>query len=107
MFASRLIITSLVAFSTAAFAAEGQTATTTVTTATAAPTTAVAPAPAPVMAAAVPPAERIICKRETEIGSLVKGTRRCMTAREWRKSSEDAQKFTRDMQGAGAQTVNH
>jgi hypothetical protein len=41
---------------------------------------------------------KIICRRDVEIGSLVKGVRRCGTADEWRRSSEAARKTTADIQ---------
>lgn len=68
--------------------------------------TAAAPAPTeivvPAMPAAVPapPAakERIICRRELDIGSFVRGTRRCATVSEWRKSSDAARDTTSRIQ---------
>jgi hypothetical protein len=42
--------------------------------------------------------DRIICRRELEIGSLVKGTRHCATASEWRKSTAAAQDTTQRIQ---------
>lgn len=53
----------------------------------------------PVAAAGPAPAkERKICKKEVETGSLVKGRKICMTAREWARATEDAQKQASDMQ---------
>jgi len=45
-----------------------------------------------------PTTERKICKKEIETGSLVKGRKICMTAREWARATEDAQKQTSEMQ---------
>ena len=92
----RLALAGLFASSAAAFAADGP----------AAPPTTVVPAaaPAPMPAA---PTEKMICRRELDTGSFVKGTRRCMTAAQWRQSSEDAQAKTRDMQTLGANSLNH
>ncbi|MEA1013183.1 hypothetical protein [Sphingosinicella sp. LY1275] len=45
-----------------------------------------------------PTTERKICKKEIETGSLVKGRKICMTAREWARATEDAQKQASEMQ---------
>ena len=60
-------------------------------------TTASAPTAAPA------PKERIICRTEPDIGSWVRGTRRCATAKEWKKSADAARDMTsriQDQKGA-------
>jgi hypothetical protein len=53
----------------------------------------------PVAAAGpAPTTERKICKKEIETGSLVKGRKICMTAREWARAMDEAQKQTSEMQ---------
>ena len=41
---------------------------------------------------------KIICKRDVEIGSWVKGIRRCGTREELRRSEEAARRWTADIQ---------
>ena len=68
-----------------------------------APTTAPAPKKyvdvgGPAIGASAKTDSKIICKREVEIGSLVKGVRRCGTKDEWKRSQEAARKATMDIQ---------
>lgn len=65
--------------------------------------TAPVAAPATAMSAAPAQKAKVICRREVEIGSLVKGTRRCATVTEWRKSADAAREQTmriQDQKGA-------
>lgn len=52
------------------------------------------PAPVAAPAPVAPPKPKIICRREVEIGSLVKGVRRCGTPAEWRASERAAREAT-------------
>ena len=63
----------------------------------------------PTLAAPAKPAakERIICRTEYEIGSFVKGTRRCGTASEWRASSRAAQDTTARIQDQKGMLQGH
>lgn len=42
--------------------------------------------------------ERMICKRVSTIGSLVKKRRVCMTSRQWKESAARSQDLTTEMQ---------
>ena len=44
--------------------------------------------------------EKKICKKTTEIGSLVKATKVCRTAREWRTERESARDATKELQSS-------
>lgn len=44
--------------------------------------------------------EKKICKKTTEIGSLVKATKVCRTAREWRLERDSARDATKEMQSS-------
>lgn len=59
-----------------------------------APATAETPAAAPTPA----PAEKVICKKSIETGSLVKGRKICLTAKQWRLASESASNTAMRMQ---------
>lgn len=45
--------------------------------------------------AAEPAKERLICRRETPIGSLIARRKMCMTASEWEKRSRDGNEQSR------------
>lgn len=48
-----------------------------------------APEAAPTTAAAADkPEEKMVCRREVETGSLIKGKRICMTAKQWQKIAD-------------------
>lgn len=59
-----------------------------------APTTGEQPAPAPSPA----PAEKVICKKSIETGSLVKGKKICLTEKQWRLAAESASNSAMRMQ---------
>jgi len=42
--------------------------------------------------------EKLICKKEAEIGSLVKKKKTCLTAEQWKRVAEGAQAMTERMQ---------
>ena len=52
----------------------------------------------PAIGASAKTDSKIICKRDVEIGSLVKGVRRCGTRDEWKRSEEAARRWTADIQ---------
>lgn len=60
------------------------------------PAFAQAPAAAPPAAAPVDKSQEIICKREKEIGSLVKSKRTCLTRQQWAYVQDTNQQFARD-----------
>lgn len=85
-----LRIVSLVALSlsAAAFAAD--------------PSTPAAPA-----AAATPaPAEKLICRKTPEIGSLIKVRKECATRAEWKRRDLGARDTTREIQTVGGSAFN-
>lgn len=51
---------------------------------------------APTPAAADPAKERLICKRETPIGSLIARRKMCLTKTEWAKRSADGNEEARN-----------
>lgn len=56
---------------------------------------------APATAQATPdPLEKVVCRRLTQVGSLVQGKRVCMTRREWIKYTEASRAAAEDMQVA-------
>ncbi|WP_322964581.1 hypothetical protein [Sphingomonas fuzhouensis] len=57
-----------------------------------------APASVP---AATPPKDKIICKKIQETGSFLKTHKTCLTAQQWRRSSENNQGAARGVVGAG------
>lgn len=62
-----------------------------------------AAAPAPPTAAPAPaPKEKTICKRQVDTGSLVRGRKTCLTAREYRRQVEEAQESTARLQFSGS-----
>lgn len=56
-----------------------------------------AQAPAPAAAAPGGPGEEIICKKELEVGSLVRKRKQCHTKAEWEKITESQVRGTRRM----------
>jgi hypothetical protein len=44
---------------------------------------------------------KIICKREAELGSLVRKKKTCLTRAEWKRVAEGAQDTTRRLQAEG------
>ena len=56
--------------------------------------------PTPATAPAAPPApkEKMICKKQVDTGSLVKGRRICMTQSQYRRQIEEAQRDTANLQ---------
>ena len=87
----RIASIAAISLSTAAFAADQAPAT------GSQPTTATAPAA---------PAEKLICRRTPEIGSLIKVNKRCETRAEWRRIDSGARDTTRDMQAVGGSATN-
>lgn len=81
----RLLLTAAVAgvLPTMEFAAGAQTA------------AAANPAPA---AEADPNADKLICRKRAEVGSLVRKTKECHTKAEWDRIAESQQRGTRRMQ---------
>jgi hypothetical protein len=59
-----------------------------------APTNAEQPTGAPTPA----PAEKVICKKSIETGSLVKGKKICLTAKQWGRAAESASNTAYRMQ---------
>ncbi|PZO86863.1 MAG: hypothetical protein DI623_15775 [Sphingomonas sanxanigenens] len=59
-----------------------------------APAAAEQPAAAPTPA----PAEKLICKKSLETGSLVKARKTCLTAKQWRLAQESASNTALRMQ---------
>jgi hypothetical protein len=55
-------------------------------------------APAAVAPTETPPAEKKVCKRVVETGSLVKGKKVCMTRKEWNAVADNARQQGQDMQ---------
>lgn len=55
-------------------------------------------APAAATAAAPDPMDKVICRRLSEVGSLIQGKRVCMTRREWIKYNEQSRAAAEDMQ---------
>lgn len=56
--------------------------------------------PAAAPAAPVDPLDKVICRRQSEVGSLIQGKRICMTRREWIKFTEASRAAAEDMQVA-------
>lgn len=59
----------------------------------------------PVRSDAVEPAkDRLVCKREVPVGSLIASRKMCLTKEQWRKRSEDGNAMARSLveDGAGA-----
>ena len=56
------------------------------------------PAPAPGAAAPTADAEKLICRKRAEVGSLVRKTKECHTKAEWDRIAESQQRGTRRMQ---------
>jgi hypothetical protein len=45
--------------------------------------------------------DKIVCKRQVDTGSLVRGKRICKTRQEWARSAQGAREKTQAMQEAG------
>jgi hypothetical protein len=67
----------------------------------AAPENATAETPAP---PAEKPAEKKICRRDIETGSLIKGKKICMTAKQWQKVSDASRDEIESRTSSGSQS---
>ncbi|WP_242097909.1 hypothetical protein [Sphingomonas sp. CROZ-RG-20F-R02-07] len=58
--------------------------------------------------AATPPAEKLICKTETVVGSLIPGPKRCHTRAQWEEHARAGQAIARKLveDGTGRPTTN-
>jgi hypothetical protein len=64
--------------------------------------TALAQPAAPTEAPATGPKDdQIVCKREAEVGSLVRGKTTCMTRAEWARAADGARNAAARLQGEG------
>lgn len=70
---------------------------------TVAPPPVATPAPPPVV---TPPKEKLICRREPLIGSLIRQPKTCKTAAQWSSTNEAARREVEDMQRPGASSGN-
>lgn len=48
--------------------------------------------------------DRQICRREVETGSLIKGKKICMTAKQWQKISDDNRQELESRSSSGSQS---
>lgn len=66
----------------------------------------IAAAPATVSETQPPqnPEERKICRRDIETGSLIKGKKICMTAKQWQKISDDNRAEIESRVSSGSQS---
>lgn len=56
-------------------------------------------------AASPPPAQKVVCKKVLETGSLVKKRKICLTSRDWDRYTEESQRLGREMQMLPATTT--
>lgn len=56
-----------------------------------------APASTAVATPTAPP-EKLVCRRDVVTGSMVTFKKRCMTKRDWARTTEASQKFGQDLQ---------
>ena len=65
-----------------------------------------APAATQPAAPAAAPAEKLICRKTPEIGSLIRVKKECATKSEWRRRDMGARDATRDLQSVGGSSTN-
>ncbi len=64
-----------------------------------------APEPAPTpQPAAEQPAEKKICRKQIETGSLIKGKKVCFTSKQWQKLADNARDDVERTAGMGSQS---